>query len=261
MGGHERLPRHAGLTVPVVIPAAGLGTRLARLTGGAPKELVELGGRPAILGALLEAAHAGSPRVVIVTAARKPQVRVAVEQLVDELDLLRSLSLEFVEQPEPRGVLDAVDRAASSLDTDRLAVVFPDFIASPHQRSLAALLAADLPPDATGYGIYRRTEANAALVGPSTALGGALDRNLLRATGLGVGPWHTALVELQGTEHRQRASRADGDLPGLLAQLAAEGRLVGVPIPGEVLDVGIPAGFEHARRRFTEGAARWAVAR
>lgn len=251
--------------IPVVIPAAGLGVRLARITGGAPKELLLLAGEPVLLGALLEVAAAGPRDVVVVTTARKPRIRFAVEQLIADHAELRDLSVAFVDQPEPRGVFDAVDRAAAVLEADRLVVLFPDYVNLPDQTALAALLTAaqGLPPEASAYLVMNRPEAVAARHGPTACVSGELDEGLLAISSVGslasgAPRWHTTFAEVQGTAHRARiAGEHERNVLALLQDLAAAGQLFGVPAPGDVVDVGIPAGHADAVARFTSGEARW----
>jgi len=255
-------------SIPVVIPAAGLGVRLARVTGGDPKELVELAGRPVLLASLLEVAAAGVPEVALVTTDRKPKIRAAVERLCGELAELGDLSVRFVDQPEPRGVSDAVDRAARALDADRVAVVFPDYVCLPDQRALRGLLQAveRLPADATSYLVLQRTEHVAATHGSTSRVAGVVRDGVLAVGRVGAppaspAPWHTTFCEVQGTAHRARMrGGVDRDIPALLQELADRERLFGVPAPGPVLDVGIPAGHADAVQRFESGEARWRIA-
>ena len=58
----------------VIIPAAGLGTRLSPLTLGTAKELLPLGAYPALTASLLEARAANAHEIVVVTSADKPQL-------------------------------------------------------------------------------------------------------------------------------------------------------------------------------------------
>jgi UTP-glucose-1-phosphate uridylyltransferase len=225
------------------------------------KELAMLGGEPILLAPLLEAAAVGSPPVVIVTSPTKPQIRAAAEQLLDRPSL-RGLEVVFVEQPLPVGVFDAVARAAAVLGTERLAVVFPDFVHLPDQTGLGQVLAAaaPLPETASFYAVFRKTRSRAARMGGSarvelgegnavTEVGGAADT---------ADPWHTGLVELRGTEFARRvAGLGDRGVLDLLRGLAADGQLYGAPLTGELLDIGVPAGFRDAAARFHRGEAQW----
>jgi len=60
------------MSVFVILPAAGIGTRMASATGGAPKQFIELGGVPILLHSLR--AFLALPRVTgIYVAVREPE--------------------------------------------------------------------------------------------------------------------------------------------------------------------------------------------
>jgi len=58
-----------------VIPAAGLGRRMSSLTGGAPKEMLPLAGRPIIHHVVQEAIDAGLVEICIVIHKGKQEIR------------------------------------------------------------------------------------------------------------------------------------------------------------------------------------------
>lgn len=112
-----------------VIPAGGLGTRLLPLTRAVPKELLPVWKRPVLDYAIEEAVAAGIERVVIVTAPGKEALR---HHFADRRALLSygrreladAFSLEFVEQPDPLGLGDAVRQGAPA--GEPIAVLLPD---------------------------------------------------------------------------------------------------------------------------------------
>lgn len=231
----------------VVIPAAGLGSRLGERTRSCPKELLPVGGCPLLWGAVLELRAAGVTDVAVVTRPGKAGIAEFVAEHLPDAAL--------VEQPAPTGVFDAVERGRAALGTDRPVVLFPDFVCLPDQDGLARLLAADVPREATVFGLVRRGERP---MGPSAsvqvtghgvlridAVGPAADRGL-----------HTALAELRGSEHTRRLGVDDRGLLPLLQGLAADGLLFGVEL-GDVLDLGVPDGHDDAQARFADGRARW----
>lgn len=57
----------------IIIPCAGLGTRLLPISAIIPKELLPIGKWPAVFHTILEAFHAGIQRVVIVASAGKKE--------------------------------------------------------------------------------------------------------------------------------------------------------------------------------------------
>src|SRR5687767_371706 len=110
-----------------VIPAAGLGTRMLPAAKAVPKELLPILDRPTIQHVLEEAASAGISEGIIVTSRQKPALaeHFATNSEMEErlksagrLSLLDSIQqlcaqmkFHFVEQPQQRGLGDAVLRA------------------------------------------------------------------------------------------------------------------------------------------------------
>jgi hypothetical protein len=240
--------------LPVVIPAAGLGSRLGPLTKDCPKELLPIGGRPALHSAMLELEAAGAEQTVIVTSPRKPRIGEWVRENAPQVQL--------VSQPEPLGVFDAVERAREVLAADRFVVLFPDYVHLPDQTALAVFLGLvdQLPPEATVYPLVRRGPQHEGRLGPTASVTGRADGELLRIESVGgVQPagLHTVFAELRGTEHSRRLAGGDEGIGTLLQGLADDGLLFGVELPGEVLDIGVPGGHADAVARFAAGGARW----
>jgi UTP--glucose-1-phosphate uridylyltransferase len=124
-----------------VIPAAGLGTRLLPLTKSIPKELLPVGERPAIQWVLRELREAFITRIVVVESSRKPALHDFLthkggtdsrsSERQKELDqLLQSLQISFVEQPEPCGLKDAVWQCRSVVGSEPFALVMPDNVSA-----------------------------------------------------------------------------------------------------------------------------------
>ena len=84
-----------------VVPAAGLGTRMAALTGGGPKELLTVGGYTVLDRIIIECLDAGATRVRVVGSPSKPQIRDHVLNFGDP-------RLEYASQDEALGLADAV---------------------------------------------------------------------------------------------------------------------------------------------------------
>src|SRR5215472_14585514 len=128
-----------------VIPAAGLGSRFLPASRAVPKELLPLGTRPLVHHVLDEVERAGFDRAAIVVSPAKAAIRAyfapdpALEGLLRErgdehgLGALRAsvaiaerLALQFVEQPHPLGLGDAVARCRHLAGGEPLAVLLPD---------------------------------------------------------------------------------------------------------------------------------------
>jgi len=116
----------------VVIPVAGLGTRLRPHTWSKPKPLVTVAGKP-ILGHVLDRlAQLPLETVVFVTGYLG-------EQIEEYVRAHYRFDAQFVEQPEPLGQSHAVLQAKTRVDGPTL-IVFPDLI---FEADLATLLALD----------------------------------------------------------------------------------------------------------------------
>ncbi len=95
------------MTLPAVVMAAGLGSRLRPLTGTVAKAILPVDGQP-VLGRLLrELAAAGCPAVTLVTGHLAEQV----ERLAGDGSAF-GVPVRIVRQPSPDGSADAVRRAA-----------------------------------------------------------------------------------------------------------------------------------------------------
>jgi UTP--glucose-1-phosphate uridylyltransferase len=117
-----------------VIPAAGLGRRMSSLTGGAPKEMLPLAGRPIIHHVVQEAIGAGMVEICIVVHKSKEEIRRYFESDTPEaseaqraLEKLRNkCKMVFAYQAEPRGVGDAIRCAKEFVGDERFALLIPD---------------------------------------------------------------------------------------------------------------------------------------
>lgn len=97
-----------------IIPAAGLGKRMAAITGGAPKELLRLGSRTVLERIVEEAREADVDEIVIVSSPQKPEIEAAVEDW--RQGRFRRANLRVIYQTEPRGWADAVFLANAQTD-------------------------------------------------------------------------------------------------------------------------------------------------
>lgn len=122
--------------VPVraaVVPCAGLGTRMLPFTRVVPKELLPLGPKPLIEHAMAELGEAGIEKVIIVLRQGKEMLR---SHLMDPYPFPErahvpravpsSITLEFVEQYDPRGLGDALKMASPNLEGEPFVMLLPD---------------------------------------------------------------------------------------------------------------------------------------
>jgi bifunctional N-acetylglucosamine-1-phosphate-uridyltransferase/glucosamine-1-phosphate-acetyltransferase GlmU-like protein len=126
----------SAVTRVLVVPAAGLGTRLG---ASRPKPLVEVNGQPMLLR-LLELFSPFVERAVVVV---HPSFAAAVRSRA----AAAAVPLELAEQAEPTGMLDAILAAAPAArvqETERVWIAWCDQIALRRQ-TLEALSAAEAP--------------------------------------------------------------------------------------------------------------------
>lgn len=125
-----------------IIPAAGLGTRFLPMTKAVPKEMLPVGGKPAIQWVVEEALKV-SDEVVIVNSQEKHAIvehfspnKKLVEHLrskgkdalADATDYAGGLSVSYVYQEEAKGLGDAVYCAYNKIDGEAFFVLLGDVL-------------------------------------------------------------------------------------------------------------------------------------
>lgn len=134
----------------IILPVAGLGTRLRPHTWSKPKPLVSVAGRPMLAHVLDRLMPLHPRRLVFITGYLGKQIE-------DWVRLEYSVESVFVEQPVMRGQTDAIIRAREVADEDAL-ILFPDMLFetdfSVISRSDADVIAfVKEVPDPSAYGI------------------------------------------------------------------------------------------------------------
>jgi glucose-1-phosphate thymidylyltransferase len=104
--------------VDIILPVAGLGSRLRPQTWSVPKPLVALAGKPMLEHVIDRVRPLNPDRIVFITGYLGGQIEEWAKQ---ELDI----PVEFVLQPEMRGQTDAIVRTREIVRDDAL-VLFPD---------------------------------------------------------------------------------------------------------------------------------------
>jgi UTP--glucose-1-phosphate uridylyltransferase len=105
-----------------VVPVAGLATRLRPLSRGVPKALLPVAGRPVVQHVVDELAACGIERVVLVTG----RSHAAFADYFAGGD--GAVEIVYAQQPQPRGLGDAILRAAPHLDDGPFAIALGDAI-------------------------------------------------------------------------------------------------------------------------------------
>ncbi len=104
----------------VILPVAGLGSRLRPLTWSRPKPLVSVGGKPILAHVIDRVLPADPERFVFITGFLGDQIETWAKANYD-------LPLAFVEQPEMRGQTDAIVRTREICHGSGL-ILFPDMV-------------------------------------------------------------------------------------------------------------------------------------
>ncbi len=261
-----------------VIPAAGIGTRLAPLTKYVPKELLPVGGKP-IIQYMIEAYMAsGISEFCIVTSPHKPQLKAFLtgnwkppylpfRRDARFFEKLKGCHTAFLVQNEPKGVADAVALAKGFVGDEPFACIMPDcllFSQKPFARQLIEAFR-KFPQNMIGTvhitGNDVKRYGNVGLLGvkhlqkPCFTITSISDKTVKPLSakpgeivhkGFGGGiylPEYFDLVEAI----RPKVKGEVDDVP-IHHILVEEGRLLGVLLEGTAFDAGHPLGYRTAVR-------------
>jgi UTP--glucose-1-phosphate uridylyltransferase len=236
------------------------------LTGGAPKELIPVGGVAALEWVARECAASGVEEVLIVTAPGKEEIEARVAALAGRAGLPRRF--QFVVQRQARGLADAIRLGCDFADDAALAVALPDNLFVGQVPALAQLIEAFTRRGLSAVGIVEVDAAAAARRGPTAAYSGRLEGDDFHITSIPKKGAHGATFDLRGARsaftgvgryvftpevwptvdevERALAPRVELDDIPVMQQLLARGRLIGRRIRGRVMDVGLPSGYREA---------------
>lgn len=252
------MPQAAAPLRHAIVPAGGRGTRMRPLSVAVPKELLPVGRLPVVEHVVGELAAAGVEHVTIVTATGKHALEDHLEaRAVEHGDWP---ALAAVRQPVPRGLGDAILRAAPWCGDEPFAIALGDALLPADGalvRRLGAAIAAGaeaavaveaVPADHVGaYGVVSPTAAGAeaaraaergAAIGEPIPLAGLVEKpdpgsapsRLVVAARYAAGP---SLVRALRETSPGRGGEVQ--LTDALDRLARDGRtVVAVPLlPGE----------------------------
>jgi UTP--glucose-1-phosphate uridylyltransferase len=246
-----------------LLPCGGRGTRMLSVTGGAPKELVSVGGVPAIERVARECAASGITDVLVVIAPGKESVLEWLERAA-----IAGLAVHGIVQPVARGLADAIRLGRDFAADGALAVALPDNLFDGAAPGLAQVLETFRATATSTVAMAEITAEEASRRGATAAYPGAVDGDVYRITTVpskqphdgafstgGRASAFTAVgryaftAELWEAIERADAARTPGeeldDVP-VLRDLHARGRLLGRRMRGRFLDVGVPAGWREA---------------
>jgi UTP--glucose-1-phosphate uridylyltransferase len=239
-----------------VIPAAGLGTRMAPATRALSKAMLPLGGKPVVQHLLEELAAAGLARAVVVVGHGAQIVAAHLHGL--EL----GIAVELVDQPEPRGLGDAVLRAAPAVGGSPFVCALGDNVVLPGDGAVVRRLVDAVSNGGVAIAVEEVGEADVVRCGIVDAPpGGGPIRAIVEKPAVGEAP---SLVAVAGRYVLGPAvldalwARADargGELgltEAIQDVLSAGAPGIAVPLVGgeRRLDTGSPAGYAAAFTTF-----------
>jgi UTP-glucose-1-phosphate uridylyltransferase len=240
----------------MIIPAAGYGTRMQILTKGGSKEILETGGRPALMFALQEALAAGIDRVGIVIRQGKDDIVRTVQDDTRLSPIREKIDIDIFYQARPTGEAGAIHTAAAWLGSDPFVVHYPDNIIAGPPGTLAELIErqgrsgldlvlltamldhAHTPPcglKPLGSGLYRLLPNEKP---PKFPYG-------LRPTGIYIAT-HRFLAACQDLLLRKKSGEVK-DRDARCHLVKQDHEIHGVDLSVKVLDIGNPGGYRLSR--------------
>ncbi len=238
----------------LVIPAAGLGTRMKSVNSRLPKELLPLGEKPAIQYAVEEGIDAGVEQIIIIISPQKEIIRRRLARL--------RAPIHYLYQQQPRGEADAIALAAGLVGQHSVGIIYPDNLYLPAPGALKHLQDVYDQQDADVVALTPVTQDNARAVGHSGRVdlvhrtadtyqiahfhskdpGHFVPRfaEELRICGIMVTGPHFFEAIRRTRKAVQRGEFTDEPVRRLLLK---ERGLLGVRLPGMVHDIGRPEGY------------------
>ncbi|MEN8264889.1 MAG: sugar phosphate nucleotidyltransferase [Nitrospirota bacterium] len=256
----------------LIIPAAGLGTRMRVVNPDLPKELLPVGHKPAIQYAVDEGVSAGINNIIIIISRQKEIIRQYFEESSRVKKLFPAFSEEIIQtnekcsftffyQKELSGEADAISYAGDIAAGHSVAIIYPDDIYFPAPGALAFLKSfKSYGPDI--FGLINVSPDNAACYSNS----GRVDvipvkdpiykikrfhkkeegnftlrfKKELRTCGISIfGPHLFENIE------KARATVREGEFTDgpVIESILMERDISGCRLPGTIYDIGNPAGY------------------
>lgn len=260
--------------IPVVIPAAGYGTRSLPASKAVPKEMLTIFDRPTIQYIVDEAVASGVKDVVFVTSRGKsaiedhfdqnPELELTLERSkkTDLLEIVRSLSskvnIQSVRQKEMKGLGHAVLMAKNAVSAMSFGVMLGDDLVEGKTPGMKQLIdrQTELPTgcgvvmlmkvsdaDVSKYGICEIGDEKAMQISRCVEKPRPEQTKSRYAI---VGRYLLPQDIFQKLEACQSGALGEIQLTDALNQLAKEGRLYGKVIEGRRFDAGDRIGFLEA---------------
>lgn len=250
----------------VLIPCGGKGTRMMALTGGRPKELLEVAGVPVVVRVLEECAESGIEEALVVIAPDKADIVDALAPLEGRPGMPASIS--FAVQREPRGLADAIRHGRGFSAGQAMGIALPDNLFMGADPGMKQVIDTYTAVRKNVVAMVEITAGEAARRGPTSVYPGRVqgsmylidrvpakgERGSTFDTGgassafTGVGRYvftADAFDAIDEVDARLAPGDELDDVP-VMQRLHAAGLLIGRKIDGQFFDVGIVSGYEEA---------------
>jgi UTP--glucose-1-phosphate uridylyltransferase len=253
-----------------LIPCGGKGTRMAALSGGGAKELLEIAGVPLVLRVMEECANSGIDEVMIVSAPGKSDLETIVRAAAGSAGMPGRVEVRV--QQEPRGLADAIRYGRDFAAGSPLAVALPDNLFVGAAPAVSQLIACHHSTGKSVVAIAEITAANKDRYGPTAVFPGRVQRDEFvieripdkgprsktfdleggASAFTGVGRYvfrPDVFAAIDEVESTLSSGKELDDIP-VMQLLLRRSLLTGCLIRGDFLDVGIPTGYLEANERF-----------
>ena len=233
--------------IPALILAGGLGTRLRHVVGEIPKPLAPVAGRP-FLGWLLESLAAQGVREAVLSIGYRAEL---IQQALGPR--FAGIDLHYVVETEPLGTGGAIALARQSFaDRDLLVLNGDTFAACP-----LATFIAEAQDQVPRLSIALHQVADTARFGAVETAGDGTVTAFLEKGRQGPG------VINAGIYHLPAAFRFEAGQPArfsfeqdVLVPFAAQGRVHGLTLVEDFIDIGVPEDYARAQTKVPALARR-----
>lgn len=245
-----------------VIPTAGLGTRLYPVTRIVPKELLPIGAVPMLHRAIAELVRGDVQEIALVVTPKKSVIR----DYVASLPL--NCTIHYIEQPEPKGVADAILRAADFLAEEPFVFFMPDEVCfcptSPITRlkqmyaewEKAVLALTWISPQwleffqGTGRILTEplKEDCFRILQLKDKSRDRFSDTTVGQQKGVGIGILDGEFLQLARQKQQDFGDKGEFDDVPIWQELVKRKQLLGVMMDGVIVDAGNPLGFGFANQ-------------
>ena len=246
------------------------------LTGGAPKELLPVAGVPVVERVARECAASGITELLVVIAPGKEAIEAHLRPLAGAPGMPDRI--DFVVQPEPRGLADAIRLGREFAGRLPLAVALADNLFTGATPAVAQVADSYRRAGRNVVAVVEILAAEAERRGATPVFPGHLDGDefwieripdkgartktfdTLGAasayTGVGRYVFEPDAFGVIDEVERALASGMELDDVPVMQRLLERGRLVGRRIQGRFLDVGLPQGYHEANELLDNSGAR-----